>query len=79
MAIEIERKFLVIGDAWRELAEGEEIRQGYISTVKERVIRVRTVGKKGTLTIKGITVKGSTVFSDDLQNGLSFHFGCLRS
>ena len=59
MGKEIERKFLVIGNAWRELAEGERFRQGYISTVKERVIRVRTVGNKGTLTVKGITVRGS--------------------
>ncbi len=59
MGKEIERKFLVTGNVWRELAEGELFRQGYISTVKERVIRVRTVGNKGTLTIKGITVRGS--------------------
>jgi len=59
MGKEIERKFLVVGNAWRELAEGELFRQGYISTVKERVIRVRTVGNKGTLTVKGITVRGS--------------------
>jgi CYTH domain-containing protein len=59
MGKEIERKFLVVGNAWRELAEGELFRQGYISTVKERVIRVRTVGNKGTLTVKGITVHGS--------------------
>jgi adenylate cyclase len=59
MGKEIERKFLVIGNAWRELSEGELFRQGYISTVKERVVRVRTVGNNGTLTIKGITVRGS--------------------
>ena len=56
---EIERKFLVTGNAWRALAEGEPFRQGYISTVKERVVRVRTVGTRGTLTIKGITTRGS--------------------
>jgi len=59
MGKEIERKFLMVGNAWRELAEGELFRQGYISTVKERVIRVRAVGNKGTLTVKGITVRGS--------------------
>lgn len=59
MGKEIERKFLVVGTAWRGLAAGEVFRQGYISTVKERVIRVRAVGNKGTLTIKGITVRGS--------------------
>jgi CYTH domain-containing protein len=59
MATEIELKFLVVGDAWRELAESEEVRQGYIPAVKDGVIRVRMVGNRGTLTIKGIMVKGS--------------------
>jgi adenylate cyclase len=53
---EIERKFLVRGDAWREGAAGTTYRQGYLSTVKERTVRVRTVGDRGYLTIKGITV-----------------------
>ncbi len=56
MAKEIERKFLVRGDAWRALATGVGYRQGYLSTVKERTVRVRTVGAKGFLTVKGITV-----------------------
>jgi len=56
MAKEIERKFLVNGDAWRELAKGVAYRQGYLSTVKERTVRVRTIDDKGFLTIKGITV-----------------------
>ncbi|MHC4179754.1 MAG: CYTH domain-containing protein [Planctomycetota bacterium] len=56
MGKEIERKFLVSGEAWRALAEGVAYRQGYLSTVKERTVRVRTIGDKGFLTIKGITV-----------------------
>ncbi len=56
MAQEIERKFLVSSDAWRELASGTNYRQGYLSTVKERTVRVRTIDDKGYLTIKGITV-----------------------
>ncbi|MFZ5517585.1 MAG: CYTH domain-containing protein [Candidatus Zhuqueibacterota bacterium] len=59
MAKEIERKFLVNGDAWRKLARGIHYRQGYLSTVKERTVRVRTVDAKGFLTIKGITVGAS--------------------
>ena len=55
MAKEIERKFLVKGDAWKKAAKGIEYRQGYLSSVKERVVRVRTIEKKGFLTIKGIT------------------------
>jgi CYTH domain-containing protein len=55
MGKEIERKFLVCGDAWRE-AEGTAYRQGYLSSVKERTVRVRTIDDKGYLTIKGISV-----------------------
>ena len=55
MGKEIERKFLVKGEAWKALAAGTVYRQGYLSTVKERTVRVRTVGEKGFLTIKGVT------------------------
>jgi CYTH domain-containing protein len=53
---EIERKYLVRGDDWRKLAPGVRYRQGYLSTVKERTVRVRTVGDRGYLTVKGVTV-----------------------
>lgn len=56
MAQEIERKFLVVGDEWKRGVTGVAYRQGYLSTVKERTVRVRTVGDKGFLTIKGVTV-----------------------
>jgi adenylate cyclase len=56
MAKEIERKFLLKGDAWRSLATGTMYRQGYLNSVKERTVRIRTVGDKAFLTIKGLTV-----------------------
>jgi adenylate cyclase len=56
MPREIERKFLVSGDDWREGATGTGFRQGYLSTVKERTVRVRTTDDRGFLTVKGITV-----------------------
>jgi len=56
VAKEIERKFLIKGEAWRALAEGTMYRQGYLNSAKERTVRVRTVGDKAFLTIKGITV-----------------------
>lgn len=56
MGKEIERKFLVKGDAWRKLAKGVKYRQGYLNSAKERTVRVRTVGDKAFLTIKGVTV-----------------------
>ncbi|MEN8154492.1 MAG: CYTH domain-containing protein [Acidobacteriota bacterium] len=55
MGKEIERKFLITGEAWKDLAKGILYRQGYLSTVKERTVRVRTIDDKGYLTIKGIT------------------------
>jgi len=61
MAQEIERKFLIIGEEWRELAKGTAYRQGYLSTVKERTVRVRTIDDQGFLTIKGITVGATRV------------------
>lgn len=55
MAREIERKFLVKGTAWKRGAEGVRIRLGYLSSVKERTVRVRTEGTRAVLTIKGLT------------------------
>ncbi len=59
MGKEIERKFLVKDDSWRAQDAGKRYRQGYLSTVKERTVRVRSVGDKAYLTIKGITVGAS--------------------
>jgi len=56
MAKEIERKFLVIGNAWRALAKGTMYRQGYLNSDKERTVRIRTADARAFLTIKGITV-----------------------
>lgn len=54
MTIEIERRFLLKNDSWREEAgEPEMMRQGYLSVDKECTIRVRIVGRKAWLTLKG--------------------------
>jgi len=58
MAKEIERKFLVNGDSWRQLAEGSLYRQGYIAS-QGATVRVRIAGNQGYLTIKGPTVNFS--------------------
>jgi CYTH domain-containing protein len=55
MAREIERKFLVDGDAWRAGAKGAHFRQGYLSSKPDRTVRVRSDGVKGHLTVKGKT------------------------
>jgi len=54
MAIEIERKFLVVGDDWRT-ASAVFYSQGYLSRVPERTVRVRIAGEQAFLTIKGKT------------------------
>ena len=55
MAQEIERKFLVVSDEFKSLASKQtRITQGYLSSVPERTVRVRTKGEKGFITIKGI-------------------------
>ena len=56
MAKEIERKFLVKDDAWRALAQDTHYRQGYLNSVKERTVRIRTINDKAFLTIKGPTI-----------------------
>jgi CYTH domain-containing protein len=55
VGIEIEKKFLLKNDDWRKLAQGKEYRQGYLSSVKERTVRIRTIEDTGYLTIKGVS------------------------
>ena len=54
MTIEIERRFLPANDGWRaEAGEPELLAQGYLSVEKERTIRVRIIGSRAWLTLKG--------------------------
>jgi adenylate cyclase len=55
MGIEIERKFLVIGEAWKQ-APAEYLSQGYLNRDKQRTVRVRVVAEQAWLTIKGPSV-----------------------
>lgn len=59
MGLEIEKKFLVKDDSWKQQAVGVNYRQGYLSSNPERTVRVRTLENKAYLTIKGIS-KGAT-------------------
>ncbi len=52
MGIEIERKFLVVGDDWRQ-APAVPYAQGYLNRDKQRTVRVRVVQDKAWLTVKG--------------------------
>lgn len=53
MGIEIERKFLVTGAAWRENATAIRCCQGYLCPGSGVTVRVRTMGEQGFLTVKG--------------------------
>lgn len=56
MGIEIERKFLVKNETFKDLAQAEIYHQGFLSTNKERVVRVRiSSAHKAWLTIKGLS------------------------
>lgn len=56
VAVEIERKFLVRGEDWRQGATGVRYVQGYLNRDKARTVRVRIAGTQGFLTIKGESV-----------------------
>lgn len=52
--IEIERKFLVLTDAYKnEAVTQKRIAQGYLNSNPERTVRIRTKGDQGFITIKG--------------------------
>ncbi len=53
MGREIERRFLVTGTGYRSGGPGARLRQGYLSTDPQRVVRVRLEGDTACLTIKG--------------------------
>ena len=55
MCIEIERKFLVVGDEWRA-APPVAYAQGYLNRDKQRTVRVRIVQDAAWLTVKGASV-----------------------
>lgn len=55
MGVEIERKFLVRNQDWKALGQGVLLRQGYLSSAPERIVRVRIEGDAAMLTIKGRT------------------------
>jgi CYTH domain-containing protein len=58
MGIEIERKFLVVGDDWRQ-PPALAYAQGYLNRDKQRTVRVRIAADQAWLTVKG-TSHGAT-------------------
>ena len=59
LPIEIERKFLVVNDSYKEKAYGHShICQGYLCSDSNRTVRVRIRGDRAYLTIKGPLPEG---------------------
>ncbi|UCE89421.1 MAG: CYTH domain-containing protein [Pseudomonadota bacterium] len=57
MGTEIERKFLVVGDGWRQQADrGTPYRQGYLAGTGNASVRVRLEGDQAFLNIKSATL-----------------------
>ncbi|KXU31804.1 adenylate cyclase [Sphingobium sp. 22B] len=53
MAVEIERKFLVVSDEWRAMADaGRDLRQGYVAHDGHASVRVRLSADGAWLTVK---------------------------
>ncbi|MCG6939661.1 MAG: CYTH domain-containing protein [Thiohalocapsa sp.] len=64
MATEIERKFLVTSDSWRDAVESEtRMVQGYLANNQTATVRVRVAGDKAFLTIKGM-IRGAATRSE---------------
>ena len=55
MQQEIERKFLVINNIYKNGSVSTFYKQGYLCTDASRTVRIRIAGEKGFITIKGIT------------------------
>jgi adenylate cyclase len=53
MTTEIERKYLVTGEGWRDEAAGIRMAQGYLCMDPDRTVRVRLAGDSAWLTLKG--------------------------
>jgi len=53
--LEIERKFLLVGDSWRSQVVGQPRRlsQGYLFSDAHKSVRIRLAGDDATLTVKG--------------------------
>ena len=56
MATEIERKFRIANDAWRQqIRSSTLLRQGYLANTARASVRVRLAGDEGWLSVKAMT------------------------
>ncbi len=57
MAIEIERKFLLASDEWRQrVYSSRKLQQGYLNDSSESSIRIRTANTQAWLNIKSVVI-----------------------
>jgi adenylate cyclase len=56
MAREIERKFLVNGEPWKDCGAGKAVRQGYLAFGPPVAVRVRIAGGRANLNLKQATL-----------------------
>lgn len=59
MGQEIERKYLITGEFKSKAIKSFQIKQGYLSSIPERTVRVRIQDNQGFLTVKGSNKKNS--------------------
>lgn len=61
MCLEIERKFLVVNSEYKTLSfQKKYIKQGFLNSDKNRVVRIRIIDDKAFLTIKGKSSEDGT-------------------
>jgi len=57
MPVEIERKFLLANDDWREeVVRSSRIRQGYLGKLDRASVRIRVDGEKANINVKSATL-----------------------
>lgn len=57
MPIEIERKFLLANENWRnEVVRSSRIRQGYLGKIDKASVRIRVQGDKANINVKSATL-----------------------
>lgn len=57
MPIEIERKFLLANENWRdEVVRSSRIRQGYLGKIDKASVRIRVQGAKANINVKSATL-----------------------
>ncbi|MBP3776252.1 MAG: CYTH domain-containing protein [Prevotella sp.] len=82
MAVEIERKFLVLNDSYKqESFSHSRIQQGYICSERGRTVRVRIRDDHAYLTIKGPSIDGGLSrdefeYEIPLEDGKKLMFLC---